>query len=310
MYYAKWLDEWLESNIKPSYKIRTYENYLRLTTKHVKPKLGYYNLEELTPIVLQRFITDLINCGNAITGKGLSSNSVNSIITVLQSSLKSAYDMGLIKKYVADRIKRPKKNEKEVTCFSLLEQKKIENFILQNNKNKLFGVYLCLYSGMRIGEVLALEWKDIDFKRGIINIKKSCHDGRDANGIFTRIIDTPKTTSSNRVIPLPKKLISIVKSYKKKSNSTFVVADELGKPVSVRSYQRSFELLLKKLKIERKCFHSLRHTFATRALECGMDIKTLADILGHKNPTVTLNRYVHSLLEHKVEMMNKLCKII
>lgn len=81
-------------------------------------------------------------------------------------------------------------------------------------------------------------------------------------------------------------------------------------PVSVRSYQRSFELLQKKLKIPRRGFHSLRHTFATRALECGMDVKTLSEILGHKNPTITLNRYVHSLMEHKRDMMNRLGKLL
>ena len=83
-----------------------------------------------------------------------------------------------------------------------------------------------------------------------------------------------------------------------------------GKPVSVRSYQRSFELLLKRLNIPHKGFHSLWHTFATRALECGMDVKTLSEILGHKNPTVTLNRYAHSLMEHKAEMMNRLGKLL
>ncbi len=310
MYYEKWLDEWLESSIKPTSKVRTYENYVKLTTHHVKPKLGAYKLNELSPIVLQRFITELIKAGNIITGEGLASNSVNCIITVLQSSLKSAYDMGLVNEYVANKIKRPKKNEKEITCFNLIEQKKIEHFVVEHSKTKLFGVFLCLYSGMRLGEILALEWCDIDFVRGTINVRKSCHDGKDEYGNYARIIDTPKTVSSKRIIPLPKQVIPLLKAHKKKSNSIYVVADEIGKPVSVRSYQRSFELLLKKLNIEHKCFHSLRHTFATRALECGMDIKTLADILGHKNPTVTLNRYVHSLMEHKVEMMNRLGKII
>ena len=83
-----------------------------------------------------------------------------------------------------------------------------------------------------------------------------------------------------------------------------------GNAVSIRSYQRSFELLLKRQNIVHCGFHSLRHTFATRALECGMDVKTLSEILGHKNPTVTLNRYAHSLLEHKAAMMNRLGKLL
>ena len=96
---------------------------------------------------------------------------------------------------------------------------------------------------------------------------------------------------------------------KKKSKCEFVIADG-EKPVFIRSYQRTFELLLKKLKLPHKGFHSLRHTFATRALECGMDVKSLSEILGHKNPTVTLNRYAHSLLEHKTAMMNRLGKLL
>ena len=96
---------------------------------------------------------------------------------------------------------------------------------------------------------------------------------------------------------------------KKGSSSPLVIVGERP-PLSVRSYQRSFELLLKKTGIQRKGFHALRHTFATRAIECGMDVKSLSEILGHKNPTVTLNRYVHSLMEHKRAMMDKLGKIL
>lgn len=114
---------------------------------------------------------------------------------------------------------------------------------------------------------------------------------------------------ARRVIPLPKQLLPLLKGIKKKSDSPFVVSAN-GKPVSIRSYQRSFELLLKRLNIPHKGFHSLRHTFATRALECGMDVKTLSEILGHKNPTVTLNRYAHSLMEHKADMMNRLGKLL
>jgi len=103
-------------------------------------------------------------------------------------------------------------------------------------------------------------------------------------------------------------LISHLRNLKKDSNSVYVVASDSDKLISVRAYQRSFELFLKRLHIPHKGFHSLRHTFATRALECGMDVKTLAEILGHTNAMITLNRYSHSLLNYKIEMMNKLGK--
>ena len=304
MKYIDWLIQWLENYIRPSVKVRTYERYRLIVEQHIKDKTGSIELNDLSPLVLQSFITELLQRGNKKTGKGLSANSVNAVISVIQSSLKTAHLLGLTKEYMADKLKRPKLKEKPVECFSLKEQKQIEQAVLNSKKNKLFGILLCLYSGLRIGELIALQWSDIDFTKGILTVSKSCHDGKDG-----LIIDEPKTATSRRTIPLPKQLMPLVKMLKKRSDSDFVVSSH-GKPVSVRSYQRSFELLLKKLDIPHRGFHSLRHTFATRAIECGMDVKTLFEILGHKNPTVTLNRYAHSLMEHKQDMMNRLGKLL
>ena len=304
MKYIDWPIQWLENFVRPSVKVRTYERYMLIIQQHIKDKIGGIELDDLSPLILQQFITSLLQNGNRKTGAGLSANSVNAVISVIQSSLKTARLLGLTKEYMADKLKRPKLKEKPVECFTLAEQKHIEQAVLNGNKDKLYGIILCLYSGLRIGELIALQWSDIDFAKGILTVSKSCHDGKD--GI---VIDEPKTSSSRRVIPLPKQMSPILKGIKKKSDSPFVVSNN-GKPVSVRSYQRSFELLLKRLKIPHKGFHSLRHTFATRALECGMDVKTLSEILGHKNPTVTLNRYAHSLMEHKADMMNRLGKLL
>ena len=304
MKYIDWLIQWLENYIRLSVKVRTYERYRLIIKNHIKDKLGSMELDALTPLVLQSFITELLQRGNKMTGKGLSANTINAVISVIQSSLKTAHLLGLTKEYTADKIKRPKLKEKPVECFSLAEQKMIEQAILTGKKDKQYGIILCLYSGLRIGELMALQWSDIDFAKGVLIVSKSCHDGK--GGL---IIDEPKTVTSRRVIPLPKQLLPILKLWKKRSGSPFVVSSN-GKPVPVRSYQRSFELLLKKLNIPHKGFHSLRHTFATRAIECGMDVKTLSEILGHKNPTVTLNRYAHSLMEHKKEMMDRLGKLL
>ena len=302
--YADWLIQWLENYVRPSVKVRTYERYKLIIELHIKDTIGGMELDDLSPLILQSLITELLQSGNKRTGKGLSANSVNTIISVLQSSLKTAHILGLTAEYAADKLKRPKSKEKPVECFTLAEQKQIEQAVLSGRKDKLYGIILCLYSGLRIGELIALQWSDIDFVKGVLTVSKSCHDGKDG-----LVIDEPKTATSRRVIPLPKQLLPILKGVKKRSDSPFVVSAN-GKPVSVRSYQRSFELLLKKLKIPHKGFHSLRHTFATRALECGMDVKTLSEILGHKNPTVTLNRYAHSLMEHKADMMNRLGKLL
>ena len=304
MKYIDWLNQWLEVYIRPSVKVRTYERYKLIIEQHIKDNIGNFDLDDLSPLVLQSFITGLLQNGNRKTGAGLSANSVNAVISVIQSSLKTARLLGLTKEYTADKLKRPKLKEKPVECFTLAEQKRIEQAVMNGKKDKLYGIIHSLYSPMRIGELIALQWCDIDFGKGILTVSKSCHYGKEA-----LVIDEPKTATSRRVIPLPRQLLPILKSIKKKSDSPFVVSAN-GSTVSVRSYQRSFELLLKKLNIPHKGFHSLRHTFATRALECGMDVKTLSEILGHKNPVVTLNRYAHSLMEHKADMMNRLGKLL
>ncbi len=220
-----------------------------------------------------------------------------------------AYCLGFSALYTADKIKRPKMPEAKNECFTLAEQKKIEQYILEKDKTRLFGVILCLYTGLRLGELLALEWGDIDFAEAEMQVNKACHDAKDGSGRFCRITGSPKTRSSIRRIPLPRQLLPHLKALKKKSHATYVLSSG-EKPIAVRSYQRSFEGLLKKLKIRHRGFHVLRHTFATRALECGMDVKTLSEILGHKNSAITLNRYAHSFTEHKKGMMNLVGKLL
>lgn len=309
MKYKDWLRIWLENYIKPTAKRRTYDSYSRIAGQHIEKALGCEELDGINPIKLQQFVSGLMKDGNLLTGGGLSPNSVNGIITVLQGSLKSAYSLGVAKEYVADRIKRPRAREKAVTSFTLPEQRKIEQAVFSDRRSKMFGIVLCLYTGLRIGELLSLEWRDVDFSNGTLSVTKNCYDGKDENGKLCRISDTPKTATSRREIPLPKRVIQLLREHRRRGGADYIISSG-GKPLYIRSYQRDFDSLLKRLKIPHKGFHALRHTFATRALECGMDVKTLSEILGHKNPTVTLNRYAHSMIEHKRDMMNKLGRML
>ena len=309
MNYEKWLGVWLEDYVLSTAKFRTYLSYRDMAQRYMVPYLGTYRLKELTPLVLQNFVKTLLRGEEKTNKTALAPSSVNMIITILQSSLKAAYELGKIKEYTAFCIKRPKLEKKHISCFSLAEQRQIEGEILQSDNDKLYGILLCLYTGLRIGELLALDWKDFDLKSGTLSVDKTCHYYANRDGEYGRRIGPPKTQTSMRVIILPSQLLSYLKELKKRSNSSYFISCN-DRPVSVRSYQRTFQLLLKKLKIPHKGFHALRHTFATRALECGMDVKTLAETLGHKNATTTLNIYAHSLIDHKKAMMNKLGKLL
>lgn len=308
MKFIEWLSIWIDNYVRPNTKESTYIRYRQLINNHIAATLGELDMDELCPITLQSFVTEKLYKGNIKTGEKLSASFVNMLISIIQNSLRTAHMVNAVKEYVGGKIKRPPKIEKQVMCFSLQEQKKIENYIFSSAKDKLFGIILCLYTGLRIGELLALRWEDIDFSNGLVFVSKTCRDAT-KNEKHIRVIDVPKTVSSQRVIPLPKVILSFLKKIKKFSKCDYLIADGV-KPVFVRSYQRTFELVLKKLKMEHKGFHALRHTFATRAIECGMDVKTLSEILGHKNASTTLSRYTHSLLQHKIIMMNRLGKML
>lgn len=298
MKYKDWLYEWLSTCVKPFTKGRTFEKYERIVRRNLAPALGEYEMETLSGIILQKYVAQLI--------EKYAANTVGGIISVLKGSLKQAVKTDIVKLQHTDCIMRPKIQEKKIESFTVEEQKKIEQYIVHNEKKKLIGILICLYTGLRIGELMALNWEDIDFIEGFIQVNKSCRDGWGESG-YRKIIECPKTTNSQRIIPIPKALMPYIRKLKKNNIGNYILECN-GQSISVRAYQRTFELLLKKLNIPHRGFHSLRHTFATRALECGMDVKTLSEILGHRSPTITLSRYAHSLMEHKCAMMNKLGK--
>ena len=298
MTYREFLREWLEQSVKPNVKERTYQKYGSILMRHVCPNFGDMDTQELTAELIQTFIWKL-NMVYAV-------NTVKGIFSVLKASLAEAARRG-IASVRTDCLQLPKNHEKLVESFSVAEQRKMERYILKSGNKKHIGILLSLYTGLRVGELLALEWKDLDLSKGILTVKKSCHDAW-KNGVYAKIIETPKTDSSNRVIPLPRQMLPMLKAAQKASQSSFVVSGKDGKDVSVRSYQMTFSLLQKKLGVPHRGFHALRHTFATRALECGMDIKTLSELMGHASPSLTLKRYAHSMMDHKKAMMNLLGK--
>ena len=305
----EWLDIWLNKYTKFAVKLRTYERYRYIIEKHINPKLGEFNLDDLLAVTLQDYVLSELESGNLISSKGLANNSVIGIVNVLKSALKLAKSLEISALDNSDKIKLPMATEKPVTAFEKWEQEKLEKYCLSSNKTNYLGIVICLYTGIRLGELLALTWNDIDFKSGIMTISKTAYRIKQ-NGNPQVVIDKPKTKNSSRLIPLPKQLLEILKRAKKITKSDFILSTRTGGIVGTRAYQKTYERILKKLDIPYKNFHSLRHTFATRAIEMGMDVKTLSEILGHKNPVITLQRYTHSMLSYKTEMMNKMGKML
>ena len=305
----EWLSVWLEKYTKHTVKLRTYDRYKYIIEKHINPKLGDYDLDDLNGEIFQDFVLSELENGNLNTNGKLANNSVIGIVNVLKGSMALAKSLDKVQRDEIKKIKLPSPTEKPVTAFEKHEQEKIEKYCLTSNKSNYIGIVICLYTGIRLGELLALTWEDIDFQTGIMSITKTSYRIKE-NGVPRIVIDNPKTKNSSRVIPLPKALLDILKKIKKTSNSKYVISTRTGGIVGTRAYQRTYERILSKIRVGYKNFHSLRHTFATRAIEMGMDVKTLSEILGHKNPVVTLTRYTHSMMSYKTDMMNKMGKML
>lgn len=298
MKFKDWLNKWLYLT-EPTIKRCSFERYATYAELQIKPLLGELELEEITNIVIQNFVATL--------SQRYAPSTINSTLFVVKRSLTCAEELEATTTHYNFKVHYRVKRSRELKCLTIDEQKKLERFIDARNNCKMFGLKVCLYTGLRVGELIALEWEDIDFVKKTITVNKTCHDRYTKDG-YEKFIDSPKTYSSKRIIPIPRQLFPYLETMKKTSKSKFVISGKNGKIVSKRSYQKTFDSVLERLGLPHMGIHSLRHTFATRALECGMDVKTLSEILGHKNATITLNTYAHSLSEHKRAMMNKVGK--
>lgn len=305
------IEEWLYNYHKDSVKQQTfvrydcaYKNYLQ------NDEFSQRKIKKITARDVQEFINRLKRQKSRKTKMNLSANTINILITVLQSAFTYAVDFDLLKDNPCSKIKRvTNKAERKVEAFTVQEQMEIEKYIKSLNNPEYYGIILCLYTGLRIGELVALEWDDIDFEKGIMSINKTIYTTKNEDGDWYFETSIPKTRTSKRQIPLPSYILDELKELKQTSKSKNIVSMNDGSFLKPKQLRERFMRLLKKIKVSRLNFHALRHTFATRPLESGMDVRTLADIMGHANSSITLNIYAHSMTDHKKNMMNNIPRL-
>ncbi|MDE6668440.1 MAG: site-specific integrase [Muribaculaceae bacterium] len=283
-------------------KRSTISAYLLILENHLLPSFG--DMESISEEEVQAYVI-------AKLSSGLSQKSVKDMLIVLKMIVRYGAKHGKFNHPDWD-IKFPtEQTTKELPVLSISHQRKLMNYITKNFTFRNLGVLLCLHTGMRIGEVCALQWNDINVNEGIISVSKTIERLYVVEGEKKHtelVISTPKTKNSRREIPMTRDLIKLIKPFKAIVNSEFFVLTNEPNPTEPRTYRNYYKKLLKTLEIPEIKFHGLRHSFATRCIESQCDYKTVSVILGHANIATTLNLYVHPNMEQKKRCLDKMIK--
>ncbi len=302
----KLFEHWLKydaNRVKPS----TYESYYCCMQKYIIPFFKCAENNQITEIQVRQFVKTI--CGNVSLAESYQRKILSIFKTALREILKGS------DQYVPilEAVKFPKAQITAVQVFSVKEQRLIENEVLNSKNRRVLGILLCFYTGIRLGELCALKWENIDFEAGTMSVVRTVSRTKnfqqEANKT-TLLVGTPKSRNSLRKIPLPDFLLHLAVDLKMcaEDESSYILSGS-NIPMDPRTYQKLFKKVLKNAGVKDRKFHAIRHTFATRALELGVDIKTLSEILGHSNVTITLNTYAHSLMEQKKIAIDKLNKM-
>lgn len=284
-------------HIKNHCKYSTYIKYKYIYEGHIRNHFEYIPLSDLSEETCgQLLLQEYQNCGQT-----LSMSTMNSIKHVLNQILK--YGKVNFNVSMPEYIQADKKFERhEVSIFTPYEQKKFIKYLSKEMDVYKMGVMLCLFSGLRLGEICALSTQNIDLANKTLKISQTVQRIKNESGTATTLYCAPpKSFCSIREIPLCDNMIEIIKKYN--SSGTYLINGD--SPMEPRTYQYRFNKYLKEAEIPKKNFHSLRHTFATNCIANGMDVKCLSEILGHSDVKTTMNRYVHPSMETKRIQINQ-----
>ncbi len=301
-------EQWLEC-MSIKLKQSTYALYYRRIQEHIIPYFKNTKVDRISNDMVNRFIREKSENGRLDKKGGLAPKTINDLVSLLNQIMLFAQKKGYAKGYNLDWIK-PNQEYKELTILSKSEQNQLAGYLKLDTDAVKFGVLISLYTGIRLGELCALKWSDINIQDGTLKIDKTIQRIKNTEKYATTktkiVIDKPKSQKSLRVVPIPSFLHDKLSSQRNRSfNNSYILTGD-NTFIEPRTYQKHFKRILKGANIRDVNFHALRHTYATRAIESGIDIKTLSELLGHSSVKFTLERYVHSSIELKKESVEKL----
>lgn len=305
----KLADDWMNS-IQSQIKKSSYVKYHNILHSYILPEFDNVPLNELTSSRIQKFCDDLLIHGGS-SGEGLSPKTVLDILSLMRSLLRYAQIQGyqppsngkdiLIRQTAPDTVVIPRSSQ-EILC----------RYLYANMSERNLGILLCLFTGMRVGEICALKWEDFSFQEKSIHVHNTMQRLQIPDSTTQKtcvVITSPKSKCSIRTIPIPDRLIQLIqKEFPNRQG--YVLATVNEKYIEPRTMQNYFRYVQKQCGLVPVNFHALRHTFATRCIEFGFDIKSLSEILGHATVNITLNRYVHPSMELKQQNMQKLSSLL
>ena len=287
---------------RPYVKQSTMAAYVLILENHILPTFGEDNT--IPEHSVQAFVLRKIE-------SGLSTKSVKDILIVLKMVMKFGVKKEWMTYYEWDIKYPPSSENKVLDVLSVTNHRKILNHIQSHFTFMGLGIYISLSTGLRIGEVCALKWSDINVTDGILTVNRTIEriyiiEGEKKHTEL--VINTPKTKNSCRKIPMNKELLGMLKPLKKVVNDDYYILTNDERPIEPRTYRNYYKRLMEKLDIPKLKYHGLRHSFATRCIEVGCDYKTVSVLLGHSNISTTLNLYVHPNMEQKKRCIDKVFK--
>lgn len=287
---------WIETN-RIRYKCATEYRYRCLLDTHILPDLGNKMLAQVNAAAVNRFLAEKSERGRRDGKGGLGASYIRSIYLVVNAVLKFAAEEGLCQPLRSTIVKPPVvEKEKDILCDE--DRRRLEAALLVDTDSTKLGVLISLYTGLRVGEVCALTWEDVDLKQQVLYVRHTVARNRES-----LVIDRPKTPASVRCVPICSRLMGVLRAY---AGGTGYVISGGQDFLNPRTFEYRYHKLLKTSGVPQINYHALRHTFATRCIESGVDVKSLSEMLGHSDVSTTLNTYVHSSLEQKRSQLERL----